>query len=150
MSTLIQSIKDRITQAMREKKEIEKNLLRTALGEIQTEESRRGTLSDVDIEKVLRKVLKSLRETLCIAEERNEVAVVAHVRQEIVILESILPKTLSVEEIQDALASIADAIRTADQDGVAIGIAMKHLKGNNAPVHGEDVADTVNRLRSPD
>jgi uncharacterized protein YqeY len=145
MSTLIQTIKDRITQAMREKNTVEKDLLRTALGEVQTEESRKGSLSEADVEKVLRKVLKSLGETLAVTEERGAAATA---RQEIAILESILPQTLSVDQIREALAPVADAIREADRNGVATGIAMKHLKTEGAAVNGKDVAEAVKALRA--
>ena len=63
-------------------------------------------------------------------------------------LTTLLPKTLSVEEIKAALAEVADAIKGAKNDGQATGVAMKHLKSKNLKVQGEDVSAAVRALRS--
>ena len=148
---LVDIIKDRIRQAMLQKNALERDFLRVALGELQTAESRGGELSDPDVEKILRKMVKSNTETLeVIQADPAKAEAVATLHEERAILDSLLPKTLSPAEIEAALAPVADAIRAATQDGPATGIAMKHLKGSGAQVDGKDVAAAVKQLRAAD
>ena len=70
------------------------------------------------------------------------------VTEEIAVLESFLPKTLSVDEIVAALAAVADPIKAAGNDGQATGVAMKHLKSTSALVNGKDVSEAVKKIRS--
>jgi uncharacterized protein YqeY len=143
---LTDQIRDRVKQAMRSGDTIEKNVLRLALGEVQSEESRSGeTLGDGAVEALLRKLVKSNRDTLAAgpSDERRGI-----LEREIEILEGFLPKTLGVDEIQVALAPVRDAVRGAKNDGQATGVAMKHLKAAGAAVTGQDVAQAVKALRS--
>ena len=68
-------------------------------------------------------------------------------RQEITVLESLLPKTLTEDEIVAALDPVAEAIKGAKADGPATGIAMKHLKSSGAAVDGKTVSGAVRRIR---
>jgi uncharacterized protein len=143
---LIDDIKTRLRTAMKDGKTVEKEILRVALGEIQTEEARGGkSTGDELAAQVIRKILKSNRETL---EATVDLEQRSALSEEIVILESLLPKNLSVDEIAHALSEVAEAIRSAKSDGQATGVAMKHLKRTSAAVDGRDVAQAVAKLRT--
>ena len=142
---LTDEIKARMKAAMKAHKVVEKEILRVALGEIQTEQSRSGeTLSDGAVEKILRKLVKSNRETLAVAEDETQRHALT---EEVAVLESLLPKTLDEDQIITALASVAEDIQGAPADGPATGIAMKHLKSEGAAVDGKTVATAVKKMR---
>lgn len=141
---LAAEIKKRMFAAMKAKAIVEKEILRVALGEI-TMEDARGNSSDAVTEGILKKLVKSNRETLASSTDAEQKAVL---EQEIQILEEFLPKSLGVDAILAALAPVADAIKAAKADGPATGIAMKHLKQSDAVVEGRDVGEAVKRLRS--
>jgi uncharacterized protein YqeY len=142
---LVDELKKRITQAMKEQDQVAKDVLRVALGDIQTQEHRANqTMSDDEATAVVRKLVKSNEETM--AASTGERA--ATLKREIEILSSLLPKQMSVDEIVQALGSQRDAIRAAKNDGQATGVAMKHLKTTGASFDGTLVADAVKRLRA--
>ena len=65
--------------------------------------------------------------------------------EELALLQEWVPPTLSREQIAEALAPAADAIKAAPKDGMAIGIAMKSLAGRE--VDSDDVRNVVTSLR---
>jgi uncharacterized protein YqeY len=138
-------IKKAMMQAMKDRRNVEKEVLRVALGEIQAEENRRGKdLSDEESEKIVRKLIKSNTESMDNArsdEERQKLEL------ENVTLDGMLPKQLSVDEIVAALSAQADAIKSAAGDGPATGVAMKHLKSIGAAVDGKSVSEAVRKIR---
>jgi len=138
-------LRNRLTQAMKDKDTVAKDVLRVALGEIQTAEARTNRpLSDEEAVAIVRKLVKSNEETLSLG---GESAYAATLRVEIALLQSLLPKTLSVADLVAALASQTDAIKAAKSDGQATGIAMKYLKSTGATFDGNDVASTVKQMR---
>jgi uncharacterized protein YqeY len=142
---LIDEIRRRMTGAMRSGNAIEKEILRVALGEIQTAEARGGSSGDETAVAILRKLVKSNQETLALS---TDAAQKATLEKEIAVLESLLPQTMGVDAIVEALAPSRDAIRAAGNDGQATGIAMKALKASGAAVSGKDVSEAVKRIRS--
>jgi uncharacterized protein YqeY len=142
---MLQELKKRIAEAMKSGDTVARDVLRLALGEIQTAEARKnGPVGDEDIAASIRKLIKSNEETLALSEGERAVVL----RRENEILSSLLPKQLSVEAIVAALAADHDAIKAAKNDGQATGIAMKRLKASGASVSGNDVAAAVKQLRS--
>jgi uncharacterized protein YqeY len=138
-------LKNAMLAAMKAGRATEKNILRLALGEIQTAESRAAeTVADAEVERMLRKLIKSIGESLAATKDGEKQA---GLREEISVLEAYLPKTLSVEEIVAALAPVQEAIQAAGNDGQATGLAMKHLKSSGAAVDGKSVAQAVRSLR---
>lgn len=143
---LVPEIKKRMMDAMKAKREVERDILRLALGEIQNVENRTGQpLSDEEAHKVIRKIMKSNSETLGHATKEE---MKAKLEEENKILESLLPQRWDVDRIAAELAPLADQIRGAASEGQATGVAMKHLKGAGAPVEGKDVGEAVRKLRS--
>ena len=134
---LADEIKARMFAAMKAKNTVEKEILRVALGEIQTAEARsEKALGDEGAAAILKKLVKSNQESLQASSDEEQKRVLT---QEIEILQTLLPKTLG---------AVADAIRGAKADGPATGIAMKHLKQSGALVDGKDVALAVKQIRS--
>jgi uncharacterized protein YqeY len=142
---LVDELKKRIAVAVKERDQVAKDVLRVALGEIQTQEHRANArMSDDDAIAVVRKLVKSNEETL--ASSSGERA--ATLERENEILGSLLPKRMTLDEIAAALAPQREAIRAAKSEGQATGIAMKHLKSSGASFDGTDAAEAVKRVRA--
>ncbi|MBI3204764.1 MAG: GatB/YqeY domain-containing protein [Myxococcales bacterium] len=142
---LSEEIKKRMLQAMKAGRTLEKEILRVALGEIQTQEARvNQAMSDEDAAAVVRKLVKNNHETLAVSESAEQKA---QLEAENAVLESLLPKSLGVDEIVAALAAVADAVKSAGNDGQATGVAMKHLKAAGAVVTGKEVTLAVKQIR---
>lgn len=138
---LIDQVKKRMFLAMKAQNSTEKEILRTAIGEV----TRTGDeATDERVLQVMRKLVKANQETLAHAgaEEQEKL------RAEIDILNAFLPQALSVDQITEALANVSDAIRAAAASGPAMGIAMRHLRDAGATVESRDVSAAVARLRA--
>ena len=143
---LVDEIKTRMFQAIKAKRTVEKEILRVALGEIQTAAIRsEKDATDESSVQVLRKLIKSAHESIKLTEDEGSRA---DSQEEIEILSGFLPKSWDVGQIVAALESVASAVREAEKPGQAIGVAMKHLKAQSAPVSGQDVAVAVQQIRS--
>ncbi len=138
---LIDDIKQKMFAAMKAKNTVEKEILRTAIGDIT---STGEVADDKRVVAVLKKLLKSNEETL---KASTDEAQKQTLQQEIAVLQQFVPATLSVEQIQAALEPVADKIQAAGNDGQATGVAMKHLKSQGAEVDGKDVAAAVKAIR---
>lgn len=139
---LIDDVKAAMFAAMKAGNVLEKEVLRTALGDATSTGEKPD---DPQMMAVLKKLVKSNEETLAAA---TDPSAKDKLHQELAILRRFLPSGLSVEQIQAALAPVADAIRGASAEGPATGIAMKHLKAQGATVEGKDVTLAVRQLRS--
>ena len=141
---LVDEIKKRITQAMKDRN-VDKEILRVALGEIQTAEARNAKdATDEEALAVVRKLVKSNEETLLATTDEEQKLVLV---RENVVLSSLLPTSLTLEQVASALAPVLDALKAAGNDGQATGIAMKHLKAEGAVVSGKDVTAVVKQIR---
>ena len=142
---LLDEIKARMFKAMKEGRIVEKEILRVAVGEITTNAARAGmTGSDAESQAILRKLMKSNEESLAVIEDPEQRK---NLELEQRTIADLLPKSLAVEDIVMALASVKAAIVAAGNEGQATGIAMKQLKGGGAVVNGKDVAAAVKQLR---
>lgn len=139
---LIDQIKQRMFQAMKSGDTVEKEVLRTAIGEV----TRSGEdATDERVTQVLKKLVKSNHETLAAtssAEQRRDL------EREIAVLETFLPKAPSATELVTLLAPVADAIRAAAGPGPAMGVAMKFLKGASIAAESRDVQAALAELRA--
>lgn len=142
---LIDELKQRITAALKAGRTVEKEVLRVALGEIQIADARGTAVTDESVSAVLRKLIKSNEETLgstTIEADKKQLV------EENVVLASLLPKSMGLEEIVAALAGIHAEIKAAGNDGQATGVAMKLLKAAGANVNGKDVTLAVKKIRA--
>lgn len=143
---LIDDIKKRIIVAMKAQNKQERDILKVVLGDLQIQETRKAqALTDAETQQIIRKVIKGNGEMIAAVDDAE---VVERMNQEIAILETLLPQSLSMDEIVAALDPVADAVKAAGNDGQATGVAMKHLKSNGAEVQGKDVSAAVRQLRS--
>ena len=146
MSTLIQTMKDRVIAAMKSQNEIEKNILRVALAEcsaIESSPTQGGKeLSDQQVHKVFRKLIQSNTETIGYSSGDGKLKL----EEENRILNEFLPQFLSREDIKQKLSSIADQIEVA-KGGQAVGIAMKFFKTSGDSVDGNDVKSVVEEIQ---
>lgn len=144
--SLIDDIKGQVKDAMKSGDTVARDILRLALGEVQTAEARKAApLSDEEVAAALRKLIKSNEETLGLSADNADRS--AALKKEIEVLSSFLPKSLSVDDIVKALEPVKEAIVAAKADGQATGVAMKHLKTTGANVSGNDVGAAVKKLR---
>lgn len=142
---LKETIRSQFRDAMKARDAVAKEVLRVAIGEIDVAETRaNAALDDASIEKILRKLVKSNNETLKMLKPGDEADAL---RREVEILEALLPKMLSQEQVAAALATVKEPILAANNDGQAIGVAMKHLKGLGSPVDGKTVRAAVQSMR---
>lgn len=144
---LVDEIKKRAAAAVKQGDTITRDVLRLALGEIQTAEARKNeAVGEEEAAAALRKLIKSNEETLAALPAGDER--IAVLKRENEVLTSLVPAQLSVAQIVEALAAHVEALKAAGSDGQATGIAMKHLKAAGADVKGTDVGAAVKQLRS--
>lgn len=145
---LVEDIKKRVVAAVKQGDTVARDVLRLALGEIQTAEARKNAvLSDEDAAAALRKLIKSNEETLAALPAGDDR--IAALKREVEVLGLLLPAQMTVAQIVEALEAQRDAIKTAGNDGQATGLAMKHLKASGAAVSGGDVTAAVKQIRTP-
>lgn len=138
---LIDDLKKRMFDAMKSKDVVAKEIVRTAIGEVT---ATGADPTDERVVAVLRKLVKSNEETLKMT---TDPAVRSSLEQELGVIREFLPKSLDVEQIQSALASVVESIRSAGNEGQAMGVAMKALKSQGASVESQDVKAAVKQLR---
>jgi uncharacterized protein len=139
-------IKKAMFAAMKAKNDVEKEIFRVALGEIDTAASRSDSdqLSDSEVQSILKKLIKSNREA---HDATSNEATRAKLLLENAALDRFLPKALSVAEIVQLLTPVAEQIKAAQNQGPAMGIAMKVLKASGAEVSAPDVTQAIAQLR---
>lgn len=148
--SMLELLKQKLLQARKSGQSLEMAVLQVVLGEASMIEARTGKkASDDELEKVIRKTMLGNQETLTLLQQKGQSASenFTKLTSENQFLQSLLPATLSVDEIVSQLGEVAEAIRTAKGDGQATGVAMKHLKSKNVRVLGEDVSQAVKKLR---
>jgi uncharacterized protein YqeY len=139
---LFDEIKKRMMAAMKAGNVVEKEILRTAIGEL----TKSGKdVDDAAVVAVLKKLVSSNRETIGLA---TDAAQKATLEQEISIIQGFLPASLDLAAVVSALEPVADAIRAAKNEGQAFGVASKHLKAAGASVENDDVKQAIAQLRA--
>lgn len=145
MTSLAEEIKKRMFAAMKAGSTAEKEILRVATGEITMTGARESRdLSDEDVRGILRKMLKSVRETLAQADAQSRETL----QTEESVLLSLLPKALGVDELVAALEGSRELISAAAGDGPAMGIAMKALKSGGITAEAQAVTLAVQKIRA--
>jgi uncharacterized protein YqeY len=66
--------------------------------------------------------------------------------EELALLNEWVPALLTTEQIKEAIAPVAEQIKAAPKDGMAMGIAMKSLAGQQ--VDSDDVKAAIAALRN--
>lgn len=142
---LLQTLKARALESMKKKDALATQILRLAVGELQTLEARLGRdTTDDEGFGVVRKLIKSNEETLALTTDAVQKATL---EAEIAILKTVLPATLDVGQIVALLEPVKADIIAAKAEGQATGVAMKHLKSSGASVSSPDVIASVKQIR---
>ena len=148
--SMLETLRGKLTECRRAGKPVEMGVLQVVLGDASMIEARTGKkASDEEIEKLIRKVMLGNQETLTILQEKAMAGSenFTKLTAENAFLTTLLPKTLSPDEIVAQLVEVADAVKGAKNDGQATGVAMKHLKGKQLRVLGDDVSAAVKKMR---
>lgn len=141
-----QRIQQALTEAMRNRDELRKRVLRLALLAIKMAEVERGgELDEAALAAVLQKEVKERRETIEGARQAGRDDLVAEAEAEIAVLQEFLPEPLSPEELE-ALARevIAEVGATSPKDmGKVMKALMPRLQGRAT---GAEASQVVRRL----
>jgi len=159
--SVLETIKSRITAAMKSGNATEKNLFRVVLGEVQTTAARQSKEPNDEMAiATIKKVVAGLQETMTLMKGQsgptsgNTAKVVDTSQQEteIALLTALLPATWDQTAIEAFFLNgdnpVFEQIRDAKNEGAAMGLAMKTLKAESAPVNSEDVKAVVIKIRN--
>lgn len=156
---MLVAMKDRLKKAMFEKNEIEKNILRVVISEVELQTGRQGgrPLPNEQIAKIIRKLVQSNIETFNAWEAREKANPNLETfdggnhyrvfKLENDLLESFLPKMLNESEITSKLEIIKQDLLAAPNDGKAVGVAMSLFKQAGDAVDGSLVKNIVTGMR---
>ncbi len=131
--TIVQEMRARLGPAMKAR-----DAARTAFLRYWIAQFTLGTgaeMSDADAVKKMRSVLKEAKS-----------GATTFTAEELEMIREWVPPSLAPEQIREALAPVADAVRAAPKEGMALGVAMKALAGR--AVETEDVKAVVAELRA--
>jgi uncharacterized protein YqeY len=130
--SIVQRMRAQLTEAMKARDAVRTNFLRYWIAQLTL-----GTgaeMSDADAIKKMRGVLKEAK-----------AGPTTFSPEELAMIREWVPAAMSPEQIAEALAPVAEQIKAAPKEGMAMGIAMKALAGR--PVDGEDVKAVIAALR---
>lgn len=143
---ITEQIQARIKQAMRDGDQTTKDVLRVALGEIQTVEHRSNVkATEEEALAIVKKLVKSVEETLGLTPDGPAKDILV---AEVVVLRALLPASLGVPQIVALLEGQREALKAARNEGAATGVAMKALKEQGVVADGKDVQEAVKQLRA--
>ena len=130
--SIVRRMRSQLPEAMKARDALRTGFLRYWIAQLTL-----GTgaeMSDADAIKKMRGVLKEARS-----------GVTTFTPEELALIREWVPATLTPEQIAERLAPVADQIKAATKDGMAMGIAMKALAGEQ--VDSDDVKAAVAALR---
>jgi len=152
MHDLVNKLKFKLLQSRKDRDEVAKNILQTAIGEIENAASRQKKgLLEKDCHSIIRKLVASNGETIeCIENINKEDARIEKLKAESEILMQFLPKLSSKQDIFNFFDKTDGhtLIKNAESEGKAMGIAMSALKSASMAVDGNDVKEIINSIRS--
>ena len=130
--TIVQRMRAQLAESMKARDAVRTQFLRYWIAALTL-----GTgqeMSDADAVKKMRGVLKEAKG-----------GTTSFSPEELALLQEWVPPTLTREQVAEALAPVADQVRAAPKDGMAMGLAMKALAGQAAD--SDDVKAVVAGLR---
>ena len=133
--TLKEQISKDFIEAMKAKNAIAKSILSVVKGEIQTVEKNVGSdnLSDAEVIKIVTKTVKSLKETISMANDEKS-------KLELVVIEGYLPKQMSKEEVTAKVTELVNSGITQ------IGAIMKEF--STLPADKKMVSEVIKEVVS--
>jgi uncharacterized protein YqeY len=130
--SIVQRMRGQLKESMKARDAVRLNFLRYWIAQLTL-----GTgaeMSDDDAIKKMRSVLKEVKS-----------GQTTFSPEEVALIQDWLPPSLTAEQIATALAPVADQIKAAPKDGMAMGIAMKTLAGQ--PADSDDVKAAIAAIR---
>lgn len=142
--TFEETLRQRITSAAFGS--LEKNVLKVVLGDIQLKAAN-SRVNDEVCHSIVKKLIKGNEESIGYLPESDQRR--AKYLDENRILETLLPRYLTAKEIEVKLSELglAEGLKSAKNDGQAVGMAMGSLKKANLFVEGDSVKQAVAALR---
>ena len=130
--SIVERMRTQLTVAMKARDAVKTNFLRYWIAQLTLGSG--AEMPENDAIKKMRSVLKEAKS-----------GVTTWTAEELALIREWVPPTLSVEQINEALAPVAEQIKAAPKDGMAMGIAMKTLSGQ--AVESVDVKAAVDGFR---
>ena len=130
--TIVERMRAQLREAMKSRDAVKTGFLRYWIAQLTLATG--AEVADADAIKKMRGILREAKAGPTTFSE-----------EEIALLREWIPPTLGPEQIAAALVSVRDQIKAAPKDGMAMGIAMKALAGQQ--VESDDVKAAVASLR---
>lgn len=131
--TIVQRMRGQLRESMKAKDAVRTNFLRYWIAQFT-----RGDGTEVPDDAAIKKMRAIVNEA--------KSGATTFTAEELALIAEWLPAELGREQIEEALAPVADQIRQAPKEGMAMGLAMKALAGK--PVASEVVKEVVAALRA--
>jgi uncharacterized protein len=130
--TIAQRMRAQLTEAMRSRDTVKTGFLRYWIAQLTL-----GTGAEMPDAEAIKKMRGVLKEA--------KAGPTSFSAEELTLLRQWVPATLSLEQIEEALGPVAAQIKAAPKEGMAMGIAMKALAGQQ--VDSDDVRAVIMALR---
>ncbi len=130
--SIVRRMRSQLPEAMKARDALRTGFLRYWIAQLTLGSG--AEMADAEAIKKMRGVLKEAKS-----------AVTTFTPEELALIREWVPATLLPDQIAERLASFADQIKAAPKEGMAMGIAMKALAGQQ--VESDDVKAAVNALR---
>jgi len=130
--TIVERMRAQLREAMKTRDAVKTGFLRYWIAQLTLATG--AEVADADVIKKMRGILREAKAGPTTFSE-----------EELALLREWVPPTLGPEQIAAALASVRDQIKAAPKEGMAMGIAMKALAGQQ--VESDDVKAAVASLR---
>jgi uncharacterized protein YqeY len=130
--SIVQRMRTQLTESMKARDALRTGFLRYWIAQLILATG--AEMSEADAIKKMRGVLKEAKS-----------GVTTFSPEELALIREWVPPTLTPEQIAEALAPVADQIKAAPKEGMAMGIAMKTLAGQQ--VESDDVKAAISTLR---
>jgi uncharacterized protein YqeY len=131
--SIVQRMRSQLTESMKARDALRTGFLRYWIAQLTLATG--AEMSEADAIKKMRSVLKEAKS-----------GVTTFSPEELALIREWVPPTLTPEQIVEALAPVAEPIKAAPKEGMAMGIAMKALAGQQ--VESDDVKAAIAALRA--
>jgi uncharacterized protein YqeY len=130
---IVQQMREQLRGAMKARDKVRTDFLRYWIAGLTL-----GTGDEMADDQAIKKMRSVLKEA--------QTGRVTFTPEELELIKEWVPATASRDQIRADLAAIADQIRAAPKEGMAMGVAMKALAGK--PVESDDVKAVIAELRA--
>jgi uncharacterized protein len=130
--TIVQRMREKLRESMKARDAVQTQFLRYWIAQLTL-----GTGAEVPAADAVKKMRGVLKEA--------KAGQTTFSPEELALIEQWVPPALGREQIAEALAAVADQIKAAPKEGMAMGVAMKALAGQ--AVDSDDVKAVVASLR---